>query len=240
MESVGTAPLINEYKLSYFSRRFPQTLLGGPKLKLGFQTPFYVKLNQLLLFVFPFMTGFSLTALASYSLDKYITAYIHGGIIFMFVLIVQIIYLLLKRHYSDRYQVNSIPHNILGEDDEVEFLSCCGFETLEFIIQKKRFLINYLLHPAISGVLNGVLFLYLLPSQIESMGIKLTQAESYAYLYSVFGWLTICIGQYPLTAQSPPEPAQFRTTDALELNPLYRPFYMACCGIVGLVAKFSK
>ena len=47
----GGAPLLNDYKLEFFWKRFPQTLLGGPKLKLGYEAPFYVYLNQLLTYL---------------------------------------------------------------------------------------------------------------------------------------------------------------------------------------------
>ena len=37
--------------------------------------------------------------------------------------------------------------------------------------------------------------------------------------------------------QSPPEPAQLRTTDQFELAPIIRPFYVACFAIIGVIAR---
>ena len=42
----------------------------------------------------------------------------------------------------------------------------------------------------------------------------------------ILGWLTVCIGQYPLTTAAPPETATYRTTDILELATLMRAFYI--------------
>ena len=42
----------------------------------------------------------------------------------------------------------------------------------------------------------------------------------------ILGWLTVCIGQYPLTTAAPPETATYRTTDILELYALMRAFYI--------------
>jgi hypothetical protein len=45
----------------------------------------------------------------------------------------------------------------------------------------------------------------------------------------IFGWFTLSIAQYSLTATGPPEPAIFRTMDVYELSPLSRPFYVIVC-----------
>jgi hypothetical protein len=43
---MGTGiPLLNEYKREFLSKRFPQTLLGGPKLRLGCTTNANVKIK---------------------------------------------------------------------------------------------------------------------------------------------------------------------------------------------------
>ena len=39
-------PLLNEYKKAFLLRRIPQTILGGLRLRLGFEAPVYVYLLQ--------------------------------------------------------------------------------------------------------------------------------------------------------------------------------------------------
>lgn len=41
-------PLLNEYKQEFVWKRLPQTVFGGPKLKLGYTAPVYVYLSQVL------------------------------------------------------------------------------------------------------------------------------------------------------------------------------------------------
>ena len=42
----GGVPLLNEYKQEFVWKRLPQTIFGGPKLKLGYDAPAYVYLTQ--------------------------------------------------------------------------------------------------------------------------------------------------------------------------------------------------
>lgn len=41
--------------------------------------------------------------------------------------------------------------NILAEEDEFDFESCCGVETLGFVIPPKKFKINIAVHALLSG-----------------------------------------------------------------------------------------
>ena len=47
--------------------------------------------------------------------------------------------------------------NILSDEDEVDFESCCGAETLAFILPPKKFKINIALHASLSGKKNTAL-----------------------------------------------------------------------------------
>lgn len=49
-------PLLNEYKQEFW-KRFPQMVLGGPCLKLGYCTPPYIYVNQAVLFLTPWLLG---------------------------------------------------------------------------------------------------------------------------------------------------------------------------------------
>lgn len=39
-------PLLNEYKQEFVWKRLPQTIFGGPKLKIGYDAPAYVYITQ--------------------------------------------------------------------------------------------------------------------------------------------------------------------------------------------------
>lgn len=216
-------PLLNEYKREFLSKRFPQTLLGGPKLRLGYGAPIYVYFNQVILFLFPFLIGGIFTLLVELNtISDYIGSVITGVLVFVFVLIVQLTSTVIQvQNDSD------IPYptkkNLLAEEDEVDFFSCCGVETFEFIVPMKRFKVNIALHAILSGCVCGLTFMYLLPVTLNSLYSHNTGATVVIY---VLGWLTLCIAQYSLTVGAPPDPNAYRTQDSWEIGPLMRSLYI--------------
>ena len=227
----GGAPLLNDYKLDFFWKRFPQTLFGGPKLKLGYDAPFYVYINQVVVFLMPFMFGGLFTFLAEYEvLTPVNCCYIYGCIIMALVFVAQILSWQVRKHSTN---VTKLRGNVLAQDDEINFASCCGAETVDFVFSGKKFTINMFIHAVFSGAHCGLLFLYLLPS---TLNVVFGNAGVTGLLYAV-GWLTLCVSQYSLTVSPPPEPATFRALDTWEIAPLMRPFYTVMCGLIGILAK---
>ncbi|XP_071482865.1 pecanex-like protein 4 [Diadema antillarum] len=236
---MGTeVPLLNEYKLDFFWKRFPQTLLGGPKLKLSgssvrYSAPAYVYIIQLTVFLLPWIIGGILTAVVEVGpLSAHVGYYIYGACMVVYVLAVQLTSLVVQRRATTVAAFHNT--NVLAEEDEVDFDSCCGFETLKFALPTKRFKINIVLHALVSGPVCALGFWYLLPSTLQPL---YGNVGATVILY-IFGWLTLCVVQYPLTVASPPEPALFRAIDTLELLPLMRPFYALVCFLVHLAYKF--
>ena len=222
-------PLLNEYKRDFFWKRFPQTLLGGPKLKLGFSAPAYVYINQLTLFLLPWLLGGLFTIVVELDvLPAYIAYYVYGACMVMYVLAAQLISLIIQRRADTVAAFQNT--NVLAEEDEVEFDSCCGYETFQYVVPLKRLKINMLLHGLVSGLMGGLGFWYLLPSVLNPL---FNNIGATVMIYT-FGWLTLCIAQYPLSTGSPPEPASFRAIDNLELLPLLRPCYVLICLFVHL------
>lgn len=90
---MGTGvPLLNEYKLEFFAKRFPQTILGGLKLRIGYKAPVYVYISQIVLFVIPFLLGGGFTLLVELDvIQDYIAACTFGSLIVAYVLLVQLI-----------------------------------------------------------------------------------------------------------------------------------------------------
>lgn len=228
----GGAPLLNDYKLEFFWKRFPQTLLGGLKIKLGYDAPFYVYLNQVLVFLAPFALGGLFTIFAELQIitDLYINSYIYGSLVVAFVLSTQLFSWLVRRRSSN---LSKFQKNLLAQDDEVDFVSCCGIETVQFIFPGKKFTINIVIHGMLSGILCGLTFLYLLPSTLNKLFLNTGGTVA---LY-ILGWLVLCIAQYSLTSAPPTELAIFRPLDGLEISPLMRPFYVVVFGITGVLAR---
>lgn len=224
--------MLNDYKLEFFWKRFPQTLLGGPKLKLGYEAPFYVYLNQVLVYLAPFVLGGLFTIFAEFQIitDAYVNSYIYGSLIIVFVLSTQLFSWFVRRRSSS---LAKFQKNLLAQDDEVDFVSCCGFETVEFIFPGKKFIVNVLIHGLISGILCGLMFLYLLPSTLNG----LYSNTGVTVIVFILGWWVVCIAQYSLTSAPPTELAIFRALDSLEIAPLMRPFYVFLFGITGVLAR---
>ena len=89
--SVSDVPLLNDYKKEFVKKRLPQTFLGGPNIKLGYEAPCYVYFLQILVLLLPFLIGGTciiLTELAA--LNVFISASISGALVGCFVLMVQV------------------------------------------------------------------------------------------------------------------------------------------------------
>lgn len=227
MSAMGSGvPLLNDYKQDFFWKRFPQTVLGGPKLRLGYDAPCFVYVGQILLFFVPWIIGGIFTALVETGIMGFeICVYVFSSIMFLFVLCAQILSSFIQSKKSSQEQ-NNHTASLLAEEDEVDFTSCCGAETIGFIIPPKKYKFNILLHSVMSGVICGLGLWYLLPQTLNSLYYNNTGATVILY---ILGWLTLCISQYPLTTCSPPELSTYTTLDTFELSPLIRPFYVIIC-----------
>lgn len=239
--NMGTGiPLLNEYKRDFFYKRLPQTILGGPKLKLGYDAPAYVYLNQVILFLIPFLLGGIFTLvdeLALTSEQHYIGVIVYGCIIAIFVIITQVLSLCVQNQFQDDFPLPITKKNILAEEDEIDFMSCCGAETFEFVVPKKKFTLSIVLHALLSGWMCGFSLWFLLPTTSNALYSNNTAATVVIY---IFGWITLSIAQYPLTVGAPPEPATFRAMDRWELSPLTRWFYVSICLFWDIMHRYGQ
>ncbi|XP_076463773.1 pecanex-like protein 4 [Babylonia areolata] len=228
----GGVPLLNEYKQEFVWKRLPQTIFGGPKLKLGYSAPAYVYLTQVLLWSLPWLLGgiFTLVLELAYSstqINDYLLLYccLYGACITIFVVVVQTISTVV--HIKEKENTKVITKKtFVADEDEIDFNSCCGAETIEFVIPPKTFKVNILMHGLVSGGMCGLTLWYLLPWTLNSLYGDNVGATAAVF---VFGWFTLSIAQYSLTATAPPEPAIFRTMDVYEMSPMSRPFYVLVC-----------
>ncbi|XP_075782457.1 pecanex-like protein 4 [Pelodiscus sinensis] len=227
-------PLLNYYKQEFFLKRFPQTVLGGPRFKLGYCAPPYVYVNQIILFLTPWVLGGVGTLLYQLDIMKdYYTATLSGGLMLVTALILQMtnLYARQKTVTVERMQIQ----NTLTDEDEYEFSSCVGSETVKFIIPGKKFIINTVFHSFLAGIMCGLGTWYLLPNRIT----LLYNSIGGTVVIFVFGWVTICIGEYSLIINTATETATFQALDTYEITALIRPFYIFVFIAVDLVHRFA-
>ncbi|XP_063255647.1 pecanex-like protein 4 [Prinia subflava] len=227
-------PLLNDYKQEFFLKRFPQTLLGGPRFRLGYCAPPYIYVNQLILFLTPWLWGGVGTLLYQLGvMQEFCTAALSGGLMFVTALALQMtnLYAKQKTVTVERMQIQ----NTLTDEDEFEFSSCIGSETVKFIIPGKKYIINTVFHSLLAGVLCGLGTWYLLPNRITSLYSNIGGTV----VIFVFGWVTICIGEYSLIINTATETATFQALDPYEITALMRPFYIFVFIAVDLAHRFA-
>ncbi|NWW05380.1 PCX4 protein, partial [Oreocharis arfaki] len=227
-------PLLNDYKQEFFLKRFPQTVLGGPRFKLGYCAPPYIYVNQIILFLTPWVWGGVGTLLYQLGVMKdYCTAALSGGLMFVTALALQMtnLYAKQKTVTVERMQIQST----LTDEDEFEFSSCVGSETVKFIIPGKKYIINTVFHSLLAGVLCGLGTWYLLPNRITLLYSNIGGTV----VIFVFGWVTICIGEYSLIINTATETATFQALDTYEITALMRPFYIFVFIAVDLAHRFA-
>ena len=131
-------PLLNEYKQEFFWKRFPQTVLGGPRFKLGYCAPPYVYVNQAVLFLTPWLFGGIGTLLCQLQLLKELHAAVLSGVLmFGAAAGVQALAVYAARKSGSVERLGA--PNVLADEEEVEFTHCVGPATVRFIAPGKRF-----------------------------------------------------------------------------------------------------
>uniref|UniRef100_UPI0037E91ED2 pecanex-like protein 4 n=1 Tax=Semicossyphus pulcher TaxID=241346 RepID=UPI0037E91ED2 len=227
-------PLLNEYKQEFFWKRFPQTVLGGPRFKLGYCAPPYVYVNQAVLFLTPWLFGGIGTLLCQLQLLQELHATVLSGLLmFGAAAGVQALALYAARRNGAVERLGA--PNILVDEEEVEFTHCVSPETVRFIAPGKRFGLNVVLHTVLAGVLCGFgtwyVFLGRLTALYGSIGVSL--------VVFVLSWVTLCIAEYSLIVNTATETATFQAQDTYEITPLTRPLYIFIFIAVDLADRFS-
>ncbi|XP_069008346.1 pecanex-like protein 4 [Embiotoca jacksoni] len=227
-------PLLNEYKQEFFWKRFPQTLLGGPRFKLGYCAPPYVYVNQAVLFLTPWLFGGVGALLCRLQLLQELHAAVLSGVLmFGAAAGVQALALYAARRSGALERLGA--PNVLVDEEEVEFTHCVSPETVRFIAPGKRFGLNVVLHAVLAGVLCGFgtwyVFLGRLTALYGSIGVSL--------VVFVLSWVTLCIAQYSLIVNTATETATFQAQDTYEITPITRPLYIFAFIAVDLADRFS-
>ncbi|XP_007985027.2 pecanex-like protein 4 isoform X2 [Chlorocebus sabaeus] len=226
-------PLLNDYKQDFFLKRFPQTVLGGPRFKLGYCAPPYIYVNQIILFLMPWVWGGVGTLLYQLGILKdYYTAALSGGLMLFTAFVIQFTSLYARNKSATVERI--LATDILAEEDEHEFTSCAGAETVKFLIPGKKYVVNTVFHSVLAGLACGLGTWYLLPNRIT----LLYGSTGGTALLFFFGWMTLCIGEYSLIVNTATETATFQTQDTYEITPLMRPLYIFFFVSVDLAHSF--
>ncbi|XP_077394724.1 pecanex-like protein 4 [Festucalex cinctus] len=227
-------PLLNEYKQEFFWKRFPQTVLGGPRFKLGYCAPPYVYVNQAVLFLTPWLFGGVGTLLCQLQLLQELhAAMLSGALMFAAAAGVQAVALYAGRR-SGAVERLGAP-NTLVDEEEVEFTHCVSPETVRFIAPGKRFGLNVVMHTVLAGLLCGFGTWYVLLDRLTA----LYSSISVSLVVFVLSWVTVCIAEYSLIVNTATETATFQAQDTYEITPLTRPLYIFIFIVVDLTDRFS-
>ncbi|XP_068110531.1 pecanex-like protein 4 [Hyperolius riggenbachi] len=226
-------PLLNDYKQEFFWKRFPQTVLGGPRFKLGYTAPPYIYINQVILFLTPWVLGGVGTVLCEVRiLADYYTAALSGGLMLIASVIIQLLNQYARRKTSTVERLQN--QNTLTDEDDYDFSGCLGSETVKFIIPGKKFVANVIFHSVLAGGLCGLGTWYLLPYRLDALYSNIGATV----MIFLFGWITVCIGEYSLIVNSATETATFHAQDTYEITPLLRPVYIFAFIAVDLAYRF--
>eukprot|EP00743_Colponemidia_sp_Colp-15_P007004 GILK01007559.1.p1 GENE.GILK01007559.1~~GILK01007559.1.p1 ORF type:complete len:1210 (-),score=242.94 GILK01007559.1:314-3874(-) len=222
--SRNVAPVINEYKFSFFLKRWLETILGGLRLSTSAEkTPFYVYLLQFLLFFAPVVVSIVASNLVSSGVfsDEWHGQLLAGFAAGAWIAIVQAIRLVVRRRSSSLVSAKQ-KMTMFADEDEPDFDSCCGTETLRFILSSNASLSHVLLHVVAAGFYFAGVTWYLNPSRVEDI------MGSFKVGYLVLGWFAAAVSTYLFSSHSPPEPNPFRAGDAVwGMNAYMRPVYGA-------------
>ena len=232
--SAETSPLLNDYKKDYFFQRFSQTVFGGPVVKTSPDAnktclPYYLHIYQFIVFILPLALSAVFTVITeTQSGINYWMSIAFGCIMTVIMISIQI-----ARKYSAKKLNPS--ENFVDDGLGTEFEGCCSLrQVLNFVVNERKWSPNVVVHSIIYGIVNGVVFLYLLPSTSSRLAAFDNKTASVSYF--IISWITSCIGLYGLIAKPPSEPCQFKTTDQYDILVLTRPFYMCTFGVIGVLA----
>uniref|UniRef100_A0A8C1U2H9 Pecanex-like protein n=1 Tax=Cyprinus carpio TaxID=7962 RepID=A0A8C1U2H9_CYPCA len=232
-------PLLNDYKQEFFWKRFPQTVLGGPRLKLGYCAPLYVYMHQLVLFLTPWLLGGIGTLLYQLRvLDEAFAGVVSGVLMLGVGATLQGLARCMARRTG---MVQRLPaaNNILADEEEVEFTHCVAPETVRFVVPGKKFIGNVVLHTFLSGALCGLSTWYLLLDRLSSLYGHTGAGLGAVVPLFALSWVTVCIGEYSLIVNTATETATFQPQDTYEITPLTRPLYILAFIAVDLALRFS-
>jgi len=216
MPGRDVAPLITEGKYVVCKRRLFQTITGGIKW-LGYDVPKYIAFLQLMLWILPLVLAIPFVLIAEFiDSAKFYFGIGYGVTMGLLVAGFEALPLTCRNQ--------SIVVDFQQEDDEdsIDFSSGCWKKELSNFLFASRKHYMLLLHPLLSAVLSGSVFVQLLP-------LSLTDVFPVGVVVVILplGWLVVLVAHYSLIALPPSaEPAVYTTTTPAWLILLARPSHV--------------
>ena len=243
-------PLLNDYKRAFVRNRLLTTFLGGIRLT---GCPWYAVLIQLGLLILPVTVIVLVTTLVPYSAlgtdqHPFLLHYaLLCSFLFSYTVILQII--VYCCHQSELNAVQEIVlssgeaedegkgvrrrRQLFEEEDDAELDGCCSTKTWQFVISRKKFKVNIMVHALMaSGVGAAALTFLDLDTVRKLFGGNTVEA----YFVIVFGWVSVVNALYGVMIAPPPETATFRFLDTFELGSMSRPLHVILLTLPQLVA----
>ena len=221
------APLITEAKYSVTKKRIFQTITGGIKW-LGYDVPWFAVASQIVLWIFPLAIAVPFVLLAEFfSETKFYFSIGYGVVMGLLAAGLEILPL------TCRNQSIVVAFQQDDDEDSIDFSGGCWRKELDNFIFTTRKWYMLLLHPVLSAVLSGVMFVPLLPGSISDvfpLGVVI--------ILLPLVWLTLLIANYSVTAHPPSaEPAVYTTTTSKWLAVLMRPSHMIIAASLYYILK---
>lgn len=215
--------LLNDYKQEFFVKRFFQIILGGFKFCFGYDVFVYVYINQFILFIIFFIFGgFVILFVELDIISDVVGVIFYGFLVFVFVLVVNIIFVIVQEKCILDL-IYFIKKNFFVEEDEIDFVLCCGVETYEFVIFRKKFIVNIIIYVVLFGCMCGFFFWYFL---FIILNVLYSNSTGVIVVIFIFGWFIVLVVQYFFIVVVFLEFVIYRTMDRWELFFLIRLFYV--------------
>jgi len=216
MPGRDVAPLITEAKYSVTKKRVFQTITGGIKW-LGYDIPWFAVTSQIVLWISPLAIAVPFVLLAEFfSEAKFYFAIGYGVVMGLLVAGLEML------PFTCRNQSLVVIFQQDDDEDSIDFSGGCWRKELANFIFAPRKWYMLLLHPFLSTVLFGSIFVPLLPGSLNDV---FPIAVTVILLPLI--WLTLLIGSYSVIAQPPSaESAVYTATTPSWLTVLMRPSHL--------------
>ncbi|KAJ4456405.1 putative SDR family oxidoreductase [Paratrimastix pyriformis] len=214
-------PVINGYKYAFFSRRYLQSWLGGPRFTWAQDPPpCYIFLLQILLFLAPLFPGIAMLVIIHFG---FVSLWAGAGICAAITACC--------RRVKDDAPTYTLPGS-LSDEDNTQISGCCTSLAADYLVHAKgrnrAFWGHLILQAVVSAAIMYVTVLMTYTSYCYGRyGIPL------GTVYQVFAWLSLLTAHYSLLATAPPEPSEYGAVDRTWLD-YNRPFYLAVLGALFL------